>query len=128
MESWKVGCTFDLSINRGVCPANLAKMTTLNNTINAQIVYDLLKSAHWDWEHCGRNVDQDTMRSYVSDIEDNITLLMVDKKLSEQSEYILNDFDNDGDINRWAAVYIADSVGQQSCNCIYETVTFFVNL
>jgi hypothetical protein len=118
-----------VSINReDIPPTKPRKMTNTNNTISAQIVYDLLKGASWDYEHCGDRIKSDDMDEYISDIEDNISLPVVESAINDSKAEIESTFDEDGDINRWAAVFIADAVAQQVVDCIYQTVTFKANL
>jgi len=98
----------------------------MQNQINTQAVYELLKSSNWYYEYCGSTPDSATMQGYINQIKAEITLQLVLNELESSSEAIMSDFDSDSDtsIEEFAADYIADSIGFKITKCIYEGVIF----
>lgn len=99
----------------------------MTRTLNPQHVFKLLSSSNWTYEHCGDRIKDGDMDEYINEIEDGLSLSLVEKILSDNEVNIIADFVSQfkiDDINNFAAYFIADYVAQQIVNCVYPSVTF----
>jgi hypothetical protein len=89
----------------------------MKSNINFQEVANILSNSSWDYTHNGQRIDEDTMRTLISELE----AVTIEPQLVEYFS------DNDTpEESEEAARYLADQIGQRLVNCPYETVSFHI--
>jgi hypothetical protein len=100
----------------------------LGESVDTEEVVSLLMPADWSYEFVGQSPDEEIMDWLTSEIIEGISEDLINDILEERKDDIEDSYDGGGDINRYAAHYIADMVARQLVECPYDGVTFKASL